>query len=170
MATRVSERRAGESFWRRRLVTPLVAQLTLGVTPERLAATLGVGTTTALFPLLGATTALTLLTGLMFRLNQVVLHTVNQLLAPVQLLLILAYVRAGEWLWRAPADHFTVADVIVTFRSHGWGDFLARFGWAGIHAVTAWAVSAPFLGTAVYLLARGPLARIARSGRPMLVA
>jgi uncharacterized protein (DUF2062 family) len=167
MASRVSEwARDALAFLRRRLIGPVMDQLTLGVTPDRLAITLAVATATALFPLLGATTALTLGVGLAFRLNQVVLHTVNQLLGPVQLLLILIYVRAGEWLWRAPADHFAVADIVRTFQASGWSAFLGRFGWAGVHAVTAWAASAPFLALAIYLLVRTPLARIAMTLRP----
>lgn len=158
------------SFWQRRIIGPVVDQLTLGVTPERLALTLAIGTTTALFPLLGATTALTLGVGLALRLNQVVLHTVNQLLGAVQLLLILVYVRAGEWLWRAPADHFAVSDVVRTFRDSGWSEFLQRFGWAGVHAVTAWAASAPFLVLVIYFLVRPPLERVADAVRPAAAA
>ena len=148
------------SFWRRKVIGALVDQLTRGVTADRLAVTLSVATTTAIFPLLGATTALTLGAGLVFRVNQVVLHIVNQLLAPVQLLLILVYVRAGEWIWRAPSDHFSVADVVRTFHENGWAAFLGRFGWAGVHAVTAWAASAPVVMLGIYLLTRTPLARM----------
>ncbi len=149
------------SFWQRRVVAPITAQLTLGVTPERLAFTLAAGATTAIFPLLGATTAVTLAAGLALRLNQLVMHTVNQLLAPLQLALILAYVRAGEWLWNTPADHFSVADVVRTFHQRGLLDFLQRFGWAGVHAVSAWAITAPFVAGALYLVARPPLVRLA---------
>ena len=103
---------------------------------------------------------------MLLRLNQVVLHTVNQMLGPVRLLLILVYVRAGEWLLRAPADHFTVADVVRTFHASGWSAFLRRFGWAGVHAVSAWLVSAPFVVLVVYSLVRTPLARTASALRP----
>ena len=48
------------SFWQRRLIKPLRAQLTQGVTPDRLALTLAVGTTCSLLPFLGFTTLLNL--------------------------------------------------------------------------------------------------------------
>ena len=153
------------SFWRRRVVVPITAQLTVGATPERLAFTVAVGVTAAIFPLLGATTAVTLVAGLSLRLNQVVLHTINQLLGPVQLALILGYVRAGEWLWRTPADHFSLAEMVSTFHQSGLGDFLRRFGWAGVHAVSAWALSAPLVAGAVYLVARPPITRLASATR-----
>ena len=155
------------SFWRRRVVVPLTTQLTQGATPDRLAFTVAVGATAAIFPLLGATTAVTLVAGLSMRLNQVVLHTINQLLAPVQLALILVYVRAGEWVWRTPADHFSVADIVRTFHQSGLGDFIRRFGWAGVHAVSAWALSAPLVVGVIYFLARPPIARLAIATRSL---
>ena len=166
----MTEHRAGDAFWRRRLVAPVVAQLTLGVSCERLAWTLAVGTTVALFPLLGATTALTLVAGLLFRMNQVVLHSVNQLLGPLQLLLILVYLRAGEWLWRAPIDEFSIQELVRAYHANGATDFLRRFGLAGVHAVTAWAVSAPLVAGVVYLVVRGPLRRLAAGRHAVGVA
>ena len=147
------------------MVAPITSQLTLGATPDRLAFTVAVGATAAIFPLLGATTAVTLVAGLSLRLNQLVLHTINQLLGPVQLALILVYVRAGEWLWRTPADDFSVADMVRTFHASGLGDFLRRFGWAGVHAVSAWALSAPLVLGAIYLVARPPITRLASATR-----
>lgn len=158
------------TFWRRRVVAPIVAQLTLGVSPERLASTLAVGTTVALFPLLGATTALALVAGLVFRMNQIVLHSVNQLLGPVQLLLILVYLRAGEWLWRAPVDRFSIPEMVRAYHEHGATDFLRRFGLAGVHAVSAWAVSAPFVAGLVYLAVRAPIRRLAATRPSAIVA
>ena len=133
----------------------------VGVSPERLAATIGVGAACALFPLLGATTALTLVAGLALRMNQIVLHAINQLLGPVQLVMILLYLRAGEWIWHVRGERFSVADMIRDFHRTGMLDFLRTFGWAGVHAVTAWAVSAPFIVCALSLLARRPLRRLA---------
>lgn len=71
------------SFWQRRLVAPLRAQLTQGVTPDRLALTMAVGTACSLLPFLGFTALLNLGVGLVLRLNQPILQTLNQLLGPV---------------------------------------------------------------------------------------
>ena len=147
--------------WRRRVGAFLMASLRDGMAPARLSATMAVGVVCALFPLLGATTAVTLFAGLALRMNQPLLHTINQLLAPVQLAMILVYVRAGEWMWQSGGDHFTVSDVVRTFHEGSLMSFLHRFGWAGIHAVTAWAVTAPLVALACYMGARGPIRRLA---------
>lgn len=152
---------ASPSFWHRRVRGPLVALFTQGVTPDKIALTFAVGSACSLFPFLGFTSLLNLGAGLWLRLNQPLLQTLNQVLGPLQLLLILAYVRLGEWLWRAQGDRFTLGEMIQVFRDASLGEFLRRFGWAGIHAFTAWAVTSPLLIVLVYRLLRPALRRLA---------
>ena len=59
--------------------------------------------------------------------------------------------RAGERLWGAPAGAFSIDTMLEVFTGASWGEFLARFGWAGIHALTAWLVTAPLVGLLLYL-------------------
>ena len=48
------------------------------------------------------------------------------------------------------------------FREASLGEFLARFGWAGVYAFTAWAVTAPLLVAALTFAVRPALRRLAR--------
>jgi uncharacterized protein (DUF2062 family) len=150
------------SFWQRRVRDPIVALFTQGITPDKVALTLAVGTACSLFPFLGFTSLLNLGVGLRLRMNQPILQTLNQLLGPVQLVMILAYVRLGEWLWRMHDDRFTVAEMLRAFREASLGEFLSRFGWAGVHAFTAWALTAPLLIAALYYGLRPTMRRLAR--------
>lgn len=149
------------SFWQRRVRDPVIALFTQGITPDRVALTLGVGGVCSLFPFLGFTSLLNLGVGLRLRLNQPLLQTLNQVLGPLQLVMIVVYVRLGEWLWQAQDDRFTIAEMLQVFREATLGGFLQRFGWAGIHALTAWVLTSPLLFAAVYYLARPALRRLA---------
>jgi len=149
------------TFWQRRVRDPIVALFTQGITPDKVALTLGVGSVCSLFPFLGFTSLLNLAVGLWLRLNQPLLQTLNQVLGPVQLVMILAYVRLGEWMWRAQEGRFTIREMLSVFREASIGGFLQRFGWAGIHAFTAWAVTSPLLLAAVYYISRPALRRLA---------
>jgi uncharacterized protein (DUF2062 family) len=149
-----------ENVWRRRLLAPLRAQLTQGVSPDRLALTLGVGAACSVFPFLGFTALLNLAAGSALRLNHPILQVLNQLLGPLQLLLILVYVRLGETLWGATASRFELADMLAVFRDASFGEFLQRFGWAGIHAFTAWLLSVPFVVAGLYYGTRPALRRL----------
>ncbi len=148
-------------FWRRRVIDPIRAQLTQGVSPDQIALTLGVGTSCSLLPFLGFTSLLNLGVGLALRMNQPILQTLNQLLGPVQLLLILVHVRLGEWIWGATGDQFTVGEMVRVFRESSLAEFLARFGWAGIHALSAWLLLAPVIVAIVYFSVRPALRRAA---------
>ena len=149
------------SFWQRRVRDPLVALFVQGLTPDKVALTLAVGSACALFPFLGFTSLLTFGVGLWLRLNQPLLQTFNQLLGPVQLLLIVVYVRIGEWLWRAQDSKFTIAEMLRVFREASIGDFMRTFGWVGVHAFTAWVLTAPALIAIVYFSVRPALSRLA---------
>jgi len=153
-------------FWQRRVLGPIRAQLTQGVAPDTIARALAVGTVCSIFPFLGFTTLLNLGVGLALRMNQPILQTLNQLLGPVQLVLILIYVRLGEVLWRATDDRFTVAELMQAFRDKSIADFVERFGWAGMHAFTAWLLTAPLVLAAVYFAVRPAVRRAWRKEVP----
>ncbi len=147
---------ARSSFLRRLLFDPIRAQLTQGITPERIAFTLAVGTACSVLPFIGFTSLLNLGVGLWLRLNQPILQTLNQLLTPLQLLLIIPYVRLGETLYRSQANAFTVTEMLRIFRDETIGAFLTRFGLTGLHAFTAWLLSVPLLIVCIYF----PLRRV----------
>jgi len=128
---------------------PLVAQLTQGITPEKLALTLAVGGACALFPILGTTTLLCFLVAIVLRLNQPIIQLLNQALWPVHVPVIFACIHFGETLWQVPHT------AIRLRRMEGllWHEpltFLHDFGAIGLYAITAWAVMAPMFVVIVY--------------------
>ena len=153
---------APPGFWRRRFVQPVMNQLTQGVTPDRVAATLAIGPVCSILPFFGFTTLLNVGVGIALRMNQPILHALNTLLGPVQLALILVYVRGGELLWGHRGEGFTVGEMLREFRDRSLLEFLQQFGWAGIHAASAWAISSPLVMAAIYFESRPLLRRAAR--------
>ena len=151
------------SFWRRRIIDPVVAQLTQGVTPHQLARTIGLGLVCGIFPFLGFTTLLCFLSALLLRLNQPVIHLVNQLMWPVQLAFIPIYLKAGAWLFRAESLPFD-PQVAAQMFWHSPAQFWARFGLMGLHAFVAWLITAPFIVASGYWFSR-PILRRWASGR-----
>lgn len=127
---------------RRKVRDPLVAELRQGVSPEALATAVATGAALGLLPFLGTTTAACALAGRLARLNHLALQLTNYLLAPVQLLLIIPFVRLGERLTGAEPVAIDLATVARVFTETP-GLFFERFGLAGLHAALAWVVVAP---------------------------
>lgn len=64
--------------------------------PKSMALSLTLGVCLALFPVIGMTFLLGLMVAVVFKLNHLVVQTLNLLLAPVQLLLIYPFIKAGN--------------------------------------------------------------------------
>jgi uncharacterized protein (DUF2062 family) len=147
-------------LWRERVIGLIVAQLIQGVTPQKIALTIALGFTLGIFPILGATTALCAIAGVWLKLNQPVIQTMNWVISPIQLSLILVFVRIGEWIMRAPRVSFSVPGLIQKFDQNPI-QFMRQFGMTGVHGMVAWLFIAPFLAVAIYAVLLPPLKKIA---------
>ena len=130
------------SWWRRWLVAPVVAQLTGGISPERIGWTIALGIVLGVFPIMGSTTLVCLLVGWMLHLNQPVLHVFKTLVYPLHLALILIFIRLGERLVGAPLISFSIPQLVGKFKDSPL-QFARDFGMAAWHGVSAWLLIAP---------------------------
>ena len=137
--------------WQRHVIDPIAVQLTQGITPEKVALTLAVGSALALFPILGTTTLLCLLAGILLRLNQPIIQMVNALCTPLHLPVIYLVVRLGNWGFHVPSEHLG-----IRMMNHMlWDDpreFFEKFGMTALHAIAAWAIVAPIWVAVIYLI------------------
>ena len=148
-----------KSWFQGKVVQPLKAQLTQGVSPGRLAVALALGLTLGAFPVLGATTALCALAALAFKLNQPAIQVANYLAYPVQLALFLPFFAAGAALFGAPPVTFTLSDLQAGLAADLPGT-VARYAGANLRAVVAWVVVAPPAFALTFLALRALLSRL----------
>ena len=146
-------------WWRRHVLDVTVAQLRQGITPQKIALTIALGVVLGLFPILGSTTALCLLAGLLLKLNQPVIQLVNWVAAPLQIPGIYFFVRAGEWLTRTPPVSFSITALLAAFKASP-VRFLQQYGTTGLRGVLAWTLISPGIAVLLYLLALPPLRRL----------
>jgi len=142
-----------------------VHQLTQGITPEKIALTLAVGSACALFPLVGTTTILCLIVGIVLRLNQPIIQIVNGLFWPVHIPAILGMLRLGNWLFGVPRAAINMRIIMGQMFYVLWDTprlFVERYGTIAWHAIVGWAVLAPFWIAIVYVIAVPVLREIAR--------
>lgn len=144
----------------RRVRQFLADQIRQGLSPHEIALTLAVGICLSVPPMLGTTTILCALAAVLLRLNQPLIQAVNVLAYPLQLALLVPFLRAGEWLFRAPHTPLSparilamgTADPIGTIRS------LWTVGW---HGAVVWAFASVPAALIVYLVAKPALERLA---------
>ena len=148
-------------FWQRRVVDLLLAQLRQGITPEKIALTIAMGITLGLFPVLGSTTLLCFLAGLILRLNQPIIQLVNYLVYPLQFAGIYFFIRIGEWLTRTTPLSFSIPGLLQQFREAPL-HFFQEFGMTALRGVLAWLLIAPPTAALLYVVSLPALRRLAR--------
>ncbi len=139
-----------KDFFKRRLLDPLLSLLKQGVAPERLALCVAIGVTVGLVPVLGVSTLLCTVIALAFRLNLPAMQLTQAVMAPLQLLLIVPFVRLGEWMMHAATQPVSISAGLALMQQGIWHTVIVLKD-AILHASVAWIAVAP---VAVYTLYR----------------
>ncbi len=150
---------------RRRLVRPILEQLTQGLSPDAIALTIAIGLAIAVIPVVGTTTILCTAAAIVLRLNQPLIQTINYLSFPLQLAFILPYLKLGRLLFGGPAVRMS-AEELAAFVTSRPGEAIEALWRVTLQAVGAWALTAPLIGAAVYFAVRPALRAAARRLRP----
>ena len=144
---------------RSRIAEPILGQLRQGMSADTIALTIGVGLAIAVIPVIGVTTILSILAAWAFRLNHPVIQAINWTSYPLQLLLLVPFIRMGEWLFGAPRLAFSLEQLVEMGKTDPYGT-ISRLGVTTAHAVVAWGLFVPFVILGGYYLTR-PLLRAA---------
>jgi uncharacterized protein (DUF2062 family) len=144
----------------RRIVEPLLALLRQGISPDRLALCVAIGVVVGNIPILGVSTLLCAAIALVFRLNLPAIQIVQAAMAPTQLLLIIPFLRLGEWLMRAPPEQVSIEQGEALL-AQGAGHAVAVLREAILHAGLAWILVAPLAVYSIYKLLTPVFARAA---------
>ena len=134
----------------RRLAEPLLALLRQGISPQRLALCVAIAIVVGNIPFLGVSTIMCALIALVFRLNLPAIQLVQAAMAPTQVLLLIPFVRLGEWMLRAPPQAVSI-EAAFALVSSDIRHAIVVLKDAILHAIFAWAVLAPLC---IYLLYR----------------
>ncbi len=130
--------------WARWLIAPMVQRvrviMTSGMTPHKIALTLCLGIAVGLLPLLWGTSLLCILLAQIFRLNHLALQSVNYLLYPLQLALLVPFFKLGARLfsWGPPVPSNMLASLISSPSVAS----LHLLGWITCKSLAAWLVTA----------------------------
>lgn len=148
----------------RRMLEPLLSLFKQGMSAERLALCVAIGIVVGNIPILGLSTLLCTVVALVFRLNLPAIQLVQAAMAPTQLLLIIPYVRLGEWISRAPPEPLSI-QAGMTIMAQGVGHAVVVLWSAILHAGLAWLLTTPGIVLLLYRVLT-PLIRQAAERRP----
>jgi uncharacterized protein (DUF2062 family) len=141
-----------KQLWRT-IVSPVAARLqalmSSGLTPQKLALTLCLGSAIGVMPLVWGTSLICILLAHCFKLNHVALQSVNYLLYPVQLALLVPFFKLGERVlpWGPPVPPQLLSSLFQNLSSS-----LTILGWITIKSLVAWSLTALPAALLAYIL------------------
>jgi len=126
----------------RKILEPLLALLKQGMSPNRLALCVALGIVIGNIPILGVSTLICAAIALVFRLNLPAIQIVQAAMAPTQILLIIPFVRLGEWILRVPPQPVSIKEGLALM-AQGVGHAIVTLWNSILHAGLAWMLVAP---------------------------
>jgi uncharacterized protein (DUF2062 family) len=115
--------------------------LQCGMAPRQLAFTLALGFAIGCVPLLGVTTGICALLAIALRLNMPAIQAANWLAMPLQMVLLIPFLRLGQWLFRGESISFNPAILFAQIEAAPWHVLMQMSGLFE-HALLAWLITA----------------------------
>jgi uncharacterized protein (DUF2062 family) len=129
---------------KKRLVDPLLNLLRQGLAPKDLALCVALGVGVGLFPVLGVSTPALTVLALTLRLNLAAIQLVSYAIAPLQLALIIPFMRLGETLLGSTPQPMTIS-AAMELLTEGVLFAIVTLWDAIIHATLGWLLIVPVL-------------------------
>jgi uncharacterized protein (DUF2062 family) len=137
----------------------ILTYLKQGISPELLSLSIALGAVIGILPVLGSTTLLCAAAAILLRLNLPVIQLSNYLVYPLQIALLIPFVRLGAFLFQVEAPPFSIETLGALFQQNFWGT-VASFFETILYAVAAWLLVSIPLFVVLYALSLSVLKRI----------
>jgi uncharacterized protein (DUF2062 family) len=144
----------------------MAVSLRQGMSPRRLALTIALGFAVGCIPVVGIPTAVCAVLALSLRLNLPAMQAANYAVMPLQLLLIVPFVRMGGWIFSSNPVKAGDAAALLHLPPAG---LVSQMGLYAGHALVAWVmIAAPAVALMTVMLTlvlrRVPALRAAEAG------
>lgn len=151
VGTNDTERDLPKHGWAfRRIALPVLGMLRLGASPERLAWSLALGVVIGINPVLGSTTLVCLALASVLRLNIAASQLANHLVYPLELMLLVPFLRLGALVFRSGSLPLSPSELLHQARTRPMA--LTRELWVWeLHALLAWLLLAAVVAPAIAL-------------------
>ena len=120
-----------------------------GLTPKELSQSLIVSGLISTIPILGVSTFMITTVSLKRKLNLPVMISLSYLMWPIQILLIIPFIRVGEFIFSVPRNPHTVDEIISSFQT-SFFQTLSRLSFELLCGLGGWFLTAVPLAVGIY--------------------
>lgn len=146
-------------YLNRKVVKPLIQFLKQGTSPHKLAISISLGFVLGLFPMLGVTTFVGFAISFVFKLNVAAIQLVNYLMYPVQIALIIPFIKIGSWLFGTDSINYTITE-LIEYMSEDFYGALANLWELFVLGIFAWGILIIPLGLVMFVISKSALVKM----------
>ncbi|PWA05589.1 DUF2062 domain-containing protein [Flavobacterium psychrotolerans] len=136
-------------------LTPFTNKITAlfkqGLTPKELVQSLIASGLISIIPVIGVSTFMITTLSLKRKLNLPVMLALSYLMWPVQILLILPFIKAGEFIFSVPSNNHTLEEIMGSFQN-GFFKTLHHLSFELLCGLGGWLCTAVPVALVIYLL------------------
>lgn len=147
-----------QKYWRK-FIDLLINSLKQGITPGQLSVTITVGILIGIIPVLGVTTAILAIIAFRFKLNMAVIQIANYAVYPLQLLLLVPFLKFGKYVFKGPKLNVGFQELYHAFVTEPFTTLL-QFSRLTVQAALVWLLLSVPTGLLLYYLLLIPLRRM----------
>lgn len=132
-------------------VVPIKKLLIQGITPRSIALGIAGAAVIGVFPVLGSTTLLCTAFALAFRLNLPLVQLINFTVYPLQLFLLIPFMKLGEMIFHYESLRYGMNDIVIMISDNTLHAIAVLWN-VTIQAIGAWIIVAPVIATVLFFL------------------
>lgn len=126
-----------------------IALFKQGLTSKELCESIIVSGLLSIIPILGVSTFMITTVSVKRKLNLPIMIALSYLMWPVQILLIIPFIRVGEFIFSVPPNHHTVDEIINSFQS-GFFKTLSQLSFELLCGLGGWLCTAVPISIGIY--------------------
>lgn len=125
------------------------ALLKQGLTPRQLIQSVVVSGLISIIPILGVSTFMITTVSIKLKLNFPVMISLSYLMWPIQISLIIPFIRVGEFIFSVPRNHHTVEEIINSFQN-SFFQTLSQLSFELLCGLGGWVLTAVPISVVIY--------------------
>ncbi len=133
------------------LKNKIVILFSQGLTPKELIQSIVVSGLIAVIPVLGVSTFMITTVSLKSKLNLPVMIALSYLMWPVQILMIIPFIRVGEFVFSVSPNHHSVEEIISSFQN-SFFETLSHLSFELLCGLGGWFLTAVPISLGIYLV------------------
>lgn len=148
-----------KSFFCNKYIEPIKKLLMQGTTPSALALGISGALVIGLFPVIGSTTILCTLFALGLRLNLPLIQLINYSVFPVQLIMLIPFMKLGEKIFGFEKLNYSLAEIMQIVNNNPLESISILWN-VTMQAIGAWLIVAPFAALLFHYLLHKTIKKI----------